>query len=182
MANYIGIPILLLAAVINATIMPELRLGNGTADLVFLLVMSWALLADVTWTRWSRFDELAVEFDNPLQPAIVEEQDWDDTVRISLGAAFRPTERWVLRAGIAYDESPIPDEFQRPRLVVGDRVLVGVGAGYRLSDTVRLDIGYMHSFSEDVEVDISNPGAGRLVGDYDDLGANLFAAQLSVRF
>jgi long-chain fatty acid transport protein len=142
----------------------------------------WALLADVTWTRWSRFDELAVEFDNPLQPAIVEEQDWDDTVRISLGAAFRPTERWVLRAGIAYDESPIPDEFQRPRLVVGDRVLVGVGAGYRLSDTVRLDIGYMHSFSEDVEVDISNPGAGRLVGDYDDLGANLFAAQLSVRF
>lgn len=47
MANYIGIPILLLAAVINATIMPELRLGNGTADLVFLLVMSWALLADV---------------------------------------------------------------------------------------------------------------------------------------
>ena len=47
MATYIGIPILLLAAVINATIMPELRLGNGTADLVFLLVMSWALLADV---------------------------------------------------------------------------------------------------------------------------------------
>lgn len=47
MANYIGIPILLLAAVINATIMPELRLGNGTADLVFLMVVSWALLADV---------------------------------------------------------------------------------------------------------------------------------------
>ena len=47
MANYIGIPILLLAAVINATVMPELRLGNGTADLVFLLVISWALLADV---------------------------------------------------------------------------------------------------------------------------------------
>lgn len=47
MANYIGIPILLLAAVVNATIMPELRLGNGTADLVFLLVISWALLSDV---------------------------------------------------------------------------------------------------------------------------------------
>lgn len=47
MGNYIGIPILLLAAVIDATIMPELRLGNGTADLVFLMVMSWALLADV---------------------------------------------------------------------------------------------------------------------------------------
>lgn len=47
MANYIGIPILLLAAVVNATILPELRLGNGAADLVFLMVISWALLADV---------------------------------------------------------------------------------------------------------------------------------------
>ncbi|HMM28675.1 MAG: rod shape-determining protein MreD [Chloroflexota bacterium] len=47
MSNYIGIPILLLAAVINATIMPELRLGNGAADLVFLMVVSWALLSDV---------------------------------------------------------------------------------------------------------------------------------------
>ncbi len=47
MANYIGIPLLLIAAVINATIMPELRLGNGAADLVLLMVISWALLADV---------------------------------------------------------------------------------------------------------------------------------------
>lgn len=47
MANFVGIPILLVAAVVNATIMPELRLGNGTADLVLLMVLSWALLADV---------------------------------------------------------------------------------------------------------------------------------------
>lgn len=47
MANYVGIPVLLVAAVINATIMPELRLGHGAADLVFLMVISWALLGDV---------------------------------------------------------------------------------------------------------------------------------------
>ncbi len=47
MPNYIGIPLLLVAAIVNATIMPELRLGNGAADLVFLMVVSWALLSDV---------------------------------------------------------------------------------------------------------------------------------------
>lgn len=47
MARYIGIPILLLAAVLNATVMAELRIGGGAPDLVFLIVVSWALLAGV---------------------------------------------------------------------------------------------------------------------------------------
>lgn len=47
MANYIGIPILILAALLNAAVMPELRIGGGAPDMVFLLVLSWALLADV---------------------------------------------------------------------------------------------------------------------------------------
>lgn len=47
MSNYVGIPILALAAVLNATVMAEFRLGSGAPDLVFMLVVSWALLADL---------------------------------------------------------------------------------------------------------------------------------------
>ncbi|HML24046.1 MAG TPA: rod shape-determining protein MreD [Aggregatilinea sp.] len=47
MAGYIGIPILMIAAVLNATVMPEFRIGGGAPDLVLILVVSWALLADV---------------------------------------------------------------------------------------------------------------------------------------
>lgn len=47
MARYVGIPILLLAAVLNATVMAEFRIGGGAPDLVFLIVVSWALLAGV---------------------------------------------------------------------------------------------------------------------------------------
>lgn len=47
MARYIGIPILALAAILNATVMAEIRVGNGAPDLVFLLVISWALLVSV---------------------------------------------------------------------------------------------------------------------------------------
>ncbi|MBI5958659.1 MAG: rod shape-determining protein MreD [Chloroflexi bacterium] len=45
MARYVGIPILLMAAIFNATVMAELRVWQGAPDLVFLLVISWALLA-----------------------------------------------------------------------------------------------------------------------------------------
>lgn len=47
MGRYLGIPLLALAAILNTTVMAQFRLGGGAPDLVFLLVMSWALLADV---------------------------------------------------------------------------------------------------------------------------------------
>ena len=47
MGRYLGIPLLVIAALLNATVMVELRVGNGAPDLVLLLVVSWALLADV---------------------------------------------------------------------------------------------------------------------------------------
>jgi rod shape-determining protein MreD len=47
MGRYVGFPLLLIAALLNATVVAELRIGNGAPDLVLLLVISWALLADV---------------------------------------------------------------------------------------------------------------------------------------
>jgi rod shape-determining protein MreD len=47
MGRYIGIPLLMIAALLNATVMVELRIGNGAPNLVLLLVIAWALLADV---------------------------------------------------------------------------------------------------------------------------------------
>lgn len=47
MGSYVGIPILIIAAVLNATVMPEFRIGGGAPDLVLIIVVSWALLADV---------------------------------------------------------------------------------------------------------------------------------------
>jgi rod shape-determining protein MreD len=47
MGTYIGIPILIIAALFNATVMPEFRVGGGAPDLVFMVVVCWALLSDV---------------------------------------------------------------------------------------------------------------------------------------
>ena len=46
MGRYVGIPLVIVAALLNATVMVEFRIGNGAPDLVLLLVVSWALLTD----------------------------------------------------------------------------------------------------------------------------------------
>jgi rod shape-determining protein MreD len=45
--RYLALPILLIAAVLQSTIVPEIRIGNGGPDLVLMLVLSWTLLADI---------------------------------------------------------------------------------------------------------------------------------------
>lgn len=47
MGRYLALPILLIAAVIQSTIVPEIRIGSGGPDLVLMLVLSWTLLADI---------------------------------------------------------------------------------------------------------------------------------------
>ncbi len=43
MAIFAGFPLLVMAAILQVTLMPQLRLLDGAPDLVFLMVISWAL-------------------------------------------------------------------------------------------------------------------------------------------
>jgi long-chain fatty acid transport protein len=142
----------------------------------------WAVLGDMTYTRWSRIRALDVSFDNPLQPPLTENLEWRDTLRVSVGAIHRLSDRWKALGGIAIDPSPVSAQYQRPRLLVGDRVLVGTGLSYSIGAGVEIAAAYMHSFSESVRMNLPQPTAsGNLVGDV-DLSADLFSLRGLVRF
>lgn len=47
-----------------------------------------AVTSDITWTNWSRFEELRIKFDNPVEPDSVQPENWHDTFRYSLGEGF----------------------------------------------------------------------------------------------
>lgn len=69
-----------------------------------------SLLADITWTGWSSFQELRIDYDNVLQDDTVTTQAREDSLRVALGMNYRLNNQWLLRTGFAYDESPIPDD------------------------------------------------------------------------
>ncbi len=47
MGIYLALPILALAAILQATLLPQISLAGGGPDLVFLLVLSWAIDTDL---------------------------------------------------------------------------------------------------------------------------------------
>ncbi|BCR05845.1 aromatic hydrocarbon degradation protein [Desulfuromonas versatilis] len=136
----------------------------------------WAVMADVTWTEWSTFDKLLIEFDGTLanNPSLTTE-NWDDSWRYSLGTTFNPNESWALRFGLAFDEEPIPDaEHRTPRIPGEDRFWTAFGFGYKFNRSASLDFGYAHLFVKDSKINktaapgTEDAGRGTLVGTYEN--------------
>lgn len=127
-----------------------------------------AIVGDITWTNWSRFKELRVEFDNPAQPDAVQPENWRDTYRFSLGVTYAVNDALTLRAGVAYDQSPVKEEFRTVRVPDANRTWLAIGASYRPSDSLKIDIGYAHILTDRASIDQSNLTEGRVKGRYDN--------------
>ena len=141
-------------------------------------------LGDATWTGWSSFDELRIRYDNPAQPDTVTTEDWDDTMRYSVGVDYQYSDSLVLRTGLAYDESPVPSTERRtPRLPGEDRTWVSVGLTYLVSSAISFDLGYSHLFIDDAKIDntleTETDGLNStLTGEYEG-EVNILSAQLN---
>ncbi len=149
-----------------------------------------ALMADVTWTNWSVFDELRVDFENPLKADSVTTYNWQDSWRYSLAASFDASEQLLLRLGLAFDETPVPDaEHRTPRIPCEDRFWVSLGGGYRFSEKLKADFAYAHLFVSDSKINRQagtdpsgeNFFAGTLVGEFEN-SVDIASVQIAYNF
>lgn len=139
-----------------------------------------ALTGDVTWTNWSDFQELRVDFDSP-QPDTVVPENWFDTVRVGVGLTYELNSTWTLRGGVAYDPTPVPQEFLTPRIPDSDRTWLSFGFSYEPSRNLSLDLAYTHVFLPNRDINATEEGAGTLVGNYTS-SIDIIGAQLNWRF
>lgn len=152
----------------------------------------WAVTADVTWTEWSSFDELVINFDQGIGASgttkkTVTTEKWDDNWRYAVGTTVKASDALTLRAGVAYDQTPIAeDKYRTPRIPDNSRTWAAAGCGYSFSDTVALNLGYAHLFVKESKSDKSaatteDSGRGTLKGTY-DTSVDIASAELVVKF
>lgn len=139
------------------------------------------LLADYTWTAWSRHKEFRVDFANDL-PDSVCTYSWQDTGFYALGLNYRLNPQWLLRAGIAYDESPVPDpEHRTPIGPDNDRRWYAVGATYAPDQAFSVDAALAYIDMDDAIIDNTDSLGHTLTGRY-RLRGGFFSMQASWRF
>jgi long-chain fatty acid transport protein len=111
------------------------------------------LMASGVWTQWSKFEEVVIAFDNPLQPQEVITQNWKDTWSGSVGAEFTLSQSTTARFGVMLEESPVVDEFASPRIPDADRVWLAAGFSHKLSVRSTLHVGGSYVFIGDRPID-----------------------------
>ncbi len=141
----------------------------------------WSVMADINWVRWNRFRELRVQFDNGA-PDSVTPENWRNTVRVSAAVNYRYNDTWKLRAGVAYDQTPVVSEFRTARIPDADRTWLAFGAQYKPTRQDTWDFGYAHLFVRDASINKAEPPVGgTLIGNYSN-DVNILSVQYSRSF
>jgi long-chain fatty acid transport protein len=109
--------------------------------------------AGFEWTNWSVLKEPAIV--GPAGPVRNLELNYDDGYFYSLGMDYRLNNQWILRAGVAYEQSPIDTEIRSTRLPDNDRIWASVGVGYQWNEKLSLDVSYTHIFNKETDIRIT---------------------------
>lgn len=144
---------------------------------------TFALMADVQWTHWQSFKSLTIFRDSGALLSSRPE-NWNDTWFGSFGARWRPEgTNWTFRTGVAYDASPVSDEFRTARIPDEDRFWLSFGAGYRIADWLSVDAAYTHIFVSNAQINEPSgaPSNTVLVGSYEN-AVDLLAFSATLRF
>lgn len=87
--------------------------------------------AQVDWTGWSSFEDLAIRF--PTQPSVdqVFRLDWRDSLTGRLGVEWHASPTAVVRAGAYYDAAAVPDRTIERQYLDSNKIGGAVGGGVR---------------------------------------------------
>lgn len=139
------------------------------------------IYADAIWMEWSSLEELRVQFTNNAQPDSVEPLRYEDAGRYSIGADYDLTDSWTIRAGFAYDETPVQPDHRSARIPDHDRQIYAVGTSWTPVENWTFDLAYNRIEIGETTFDATGRFNDRVYGDYTG-EADLIAISATKRF
>lgn len=138
----------------------------------------WAVMADLTWTKHSRFDKVDIQYAVPKNapfsqavhggvraPATTLNPKWDDTWKLAIGASYQYSDPLQLRFGVAYDKSPVPSEdFRMSTMPDNDRIWFSVGGRYDFDKKNSLNVAYSYVHIKDSKAKVNGYCGGATAG------------------
>jgi long-chain fatty acid transport protein len=152
--------------------------ASANLGLAVNLPADFRVSLDADWTEWSSFDQLLIDFDNPLIPDLDRATRWEDSWAYRAGIE-KKFGSLAVRAGYYFDESPQPLADVGPILADADRNAYTFGIGY---DTERwgFDISDIYIDFEPRDTR-GQPNTDQFSGRYSE-AANLIALNFRLSF
>jgi long-chain fatty acid transport protein len=131
-----------------------------------------AIMGDFAQTDWHSLKEIRIDFVNP-DPDSVEDFSWGDTRFWSIGAEYKLSEAFTLRAGYAYDETPTTFATRTPRLPDEDRRWYSFGLTWNMSEQIEINAAYTRIEPDAPKIGINDSSRHSLFGEFGS-DVNLF--------
>ena len=142
----------------------------------------FAIMGDITWTRWSRLQDVPIVFENAGTPTTVLNINYQDARRYAVGLEWYACKNLTLRTGFAYDETPIRSpQFRTPRIPDNNRYFLSAGVRWSPKSWMDIDVGYAHLFVDDPRSDFTDSQGHQLLGTY-DAQVDIVSASVTLRW
>ena len=147
----------------------------------------WEAMGDLSFTRWNTLDKLNVR---SVTGTETESFNYDNSWRIAWGAAYKASDAWKVKFGIAYDRTPTSDDNRTARTPDNDRLWFSFGGQWNGGVYGRIDAGYAYLYMKDPSINqtrtFTTPagapvGISNLRGSYND-SAHVLGIQYSNGF
>ncbi len=102
-------------------------------------VKQFSVEAGAIWTRWSRFENLDLNFEYiGHQP---NKKDWANAWRFNIGLEYMPTDWLALRAGYVWDGCPVEERYEDYLIPTDGRNIYSLGVGFNFG-SFTIDTAY----------------------------------------
>lgn len=135
---------------------------NGAVKTPAVLILSatrdmdkWTLKATAQMNFWHTFNHLSINMPDAFGTNSTIQTRWQNAWFAALGADYRATCDWTVRAGVAYDQTPTVDTYRDPRIPDASRVWATVGATYLLNKQFSVDGAFAHIFMKNQNVNVT---------------------------
>lgn len=139
------------------------------AGVAFNLTPKLLISTDINYVFWNTYDKFVITIDFPGYPAQTPQtftENWDISFLFRAGLQYQLNEKFALRGGFLYDQTPQPEQTMDPILPDADRMALTAGFGYKVSKFV-IDVAAQYEIFSD------RTSPNRNIAAYQVAGMNL---------
>ena len=128
-------------ATFNSSVPQGISLGAGYEISDKLL-----LALDVTYSMWSCFKTTTFTYTDATDASAVKStvlpNNYKDVFTVGIGGQYKIIDKLVARAGVSYNQTPVPKDYVYPDVPDADRLNLSAGVSYSITQKFSVDVSY----------------------------------------
>lgn len=113
----------------------------------------WDVMGTLSYTQWSVFKNWVLQNVAGIQGGINTNNEtvyinnyYHNAWNFAVGANYHPSEKWILRTGLGYDQTPTNNAYRNLPIPDSNRIAIALGAHFQAIPTIGFDVGWTHYF------------------------------------